>query len=227
VGRQTVCLGLVSSAAQVSRAGAAVTHKAVQQSYLVLPGQSFSFVTSHSADMALMIPEIQDALRELESELSPHAFFPSSGLKLFGKERLCKILRALPDTKRTHGYLAQDIIYSKCVLVFLILLRMGRPEMISCFTREDTLTDSHLPFSQHTELPRGISFEDFNHHQHLFCPPRIKRGNTNYRDDRILPFTSKVFLANGGGAVVDKVTIHPDFDGLHDDAQQGVSDTRP
>lgn len=181
------------------------------------------------------IPEVQDALRNLDSlsvpALAPSdypnaKFFPPSALHRFDSKRLSEILRSIPSTKDAARRLAREIVMCECVSVFLVLLRMGQPAMIDHFMRFDTLSDKRLPLGDSGDFPAGLSFHDFAQHQQPFCAPKIREGNRNFLNERILPLTGREELAEGGSAKVFRIEIHPEFDDLEREARVIVCPTR-
>lgn len=173
------------------------------------------------------IPEVQDALRDLDSLSVPSLaspdypnakFVPPSVLRRFDSKKIYDILRSIPSTKDAARRLAREIVTSECVSVFLILLRMGQPAMIDHFMRFDT-GDQRLPLEKPGDFPPALSFHDFAQHQQPFCAPKIRPGDRTYLNDRILPLTGRKDLVKDGIAKIFKIEIHPEFDALESEAR--------
>lgn len=183
---------------------------------------------------AHQVSQVQDALRWLERQslvsqaTAPHGrlkrFIPRTVVRRhFDKDRIRAILTvAYHDTKHV-GKLATNIVDNGYVLVFLILLRLDKLAFISEFMRQHKWSDQSLPFIHAAGFPVGVSFDDFQAQQQLYCATLMYSGDKIYEDETILPIIEKTEIAEGSSAIIHKVKIHPDYDKLGQDSSVDVS----
>ncbi|KAL9620221.1 MAG: hypothetical protein Q9160_005230 [Pyrenula sp. 1 TL-2023] len=115
-------------------------------------------------------------------------------------------------------------IAQSCPKVFTILILIGQSRFIHSFVGNARLHDEHLPF--HADEARlfpkfegdATFFDDFNKQQWRFCVGQLRQSLDPLQIDNpiILPITRVGNLSKGSGAsaVVRKVTLHEDYDGL-------------
>lgn len=187
----------------------------------------------HSTAMAFQPPQVQDAFRWLERKslvsqaTAPHekpkCFIPPSIVRShFDKERIRDILAANYSGTIHVGRLAKDIVENGYVLVFLILLRLGKLALISEFMRQPRWSDQYLPFTHAAGFPVGIAFDDFQAQQQTYCASPMHSGERLYEDVTILPIIEKKKIADGSSAIIHRVKIHPEYDKLGQDPNVDV-----
>ncbi|KAI2476234.1 SPS1 Serine-threonine protein kinase [Pyrenophora tritici-repentis] len=146
------------------------------------------------------------------------AFISIHQLKRYlDKERLRKLLFYVQRT--SHN---QEVIQDKYIVVFAILLKIGKGAYISHFTSHDSLADDRLPF----EHPNGwfgestSFFEEFYKAQWPFCAKRLERGRFTDKcvpEEMVIPFKRMEVLKQGPNSTVFRVEVFPEYNYLTQD----------
>ncbi|KAI1577344.1 SPS1 Serine threonine protein kinase [Pyrenophora tritici-repentis] len=146
------------------------------------------------------------------------AFISIHQLKRYlDKERLRKLLCYVQRT--SHN---QEVIQDKYIVVFAILLKIGKGAYISHFTSHDSLADDRLPF----EHPNGwfgestSFFEEFYKAQWPFCAKRLERGRFTDKcvpEEMVIPFKRMEVLKQGPNSTVFRVEVFPEYNYLTQD----------
>jgi hypothetical protein len=105
------------------------------------------------------------------------------------------------------------------LIVFAILIRIGRVAHILQFLRRDRLADDRLPILNEDELPHDCKtfFEVFFQIQWHFCAQSFRRDRLNdtyLEDKRIIPITYSEPLNAGPDSDIYKVHIYDGYDKL-------------
>ncbi|KAL8837659.1 MAG: hypothetical protein Q9176_005576 [Flavoplaca citrina] len=105
-----------------------------------------------------------------------------------------------------------DQVRSNYLRAFAILLAVGYGRMIRHFVERRELQDKSLPFPTEPEdFPKTQNqnlFEAFYKEQWQFCALPLEYDMCdNLRDGYILPFTAKQVIADGGSAILYKITV--------------------
>jgi hypothetical protein len=150
-------------------------------------------------------------------------FIPVSALKEYlTGSRIRAILKVLSANQSLD-----QTICNQYLIVFSILLRIGKARYIEHFTRFRSLSDRFLPFTTLDHSPDnwpGSSadfFPAFYDEQWRFCALTFDRDQSPEicLDKRqILPIVEKVKLNSGGSANVYKIKLHAAYNDLVDKA---------
>jgi len=131
------------------------------------------------------------------------------------KDRLRKLLFYVQQTCSN-----EQVIRDNYVVVFAVLLKIGKGAYIKHFTSEDSLVDDRLPFTTSNGWTKDSSyfFEDFYEAQWQFCAKRLERGRLN--DNRVpkeivMPFKKMDVLKKGPDSTVFRVEIFPEYNYLN------------
>jgi hypothetical protein len=153
------------------------------------------------------------------------AFLPCEKLAAYfhanDLENLNNLLVAIYEGEETQ--LTAKEILGQYSAVFCILVRIGKIKFLPCFVDKENLNDVHLPFTP-TQRPSTFPidandtdfFDRFCAEQWRFCPPLMNATSKAFEKDRVLPFTSKAFIAEGASADIYKITIHSAYNYLPD-----------
>lgn len=161
--------------------------------------------------------------RRVPNETALQDFIPISEVQAFfhSPGKTSELLKVLFDEEESRP--RSQTVRNYYILVFCILIAIGRGRQIQHFLRHDHLQDSKLPFFQKPEHFGHDStcspddfFEDFERMQWRFCVPVLDRERT-FRDfdhRTIMPFLKKQRIGGGGSATVYQVEVHRDHDRL-------------
>ncbi|KAK3649115.1 hypothetical protein LTR22_013085 [Elasticomyces elasticus] len=175
-------------------------------------------------------PAIQYALQWLEANsIESYAsdkpdenqrFIPYTAIKTyFDYSRLQTIAEAvwtgLPrgECQRIAG----DIIKQESLRVFCILLCIGSAQHIRNFLRHDLL-DARFPTTQAPdEFPKDVDWSAFHRVQWRYYACRLVQGmERTVSKDKILPIVARNGIGRGDDNTVFRITVHYEYDGMHD-----------
>ena len=129
-------------------------------------------------------------------------------------------------TRQSTGPVNARTVAESCPKIFTILVLIGYSRFIPSFVRNARLRDRRLPFRADEarlfpKLEGGTTFFDkFNAQQWQFCVEPLGQNLSlepvQFDDPMVLPITcmKKLDKGSGNSAVVHKINIHEDYDGL-------------
>jgi hypothetical protein len=135
-------------------------------------------------------------------------------------QAIVKILRRLPPDPSARPILFKqkaEEIHEDFQRIFCTLLYIGRAHKIYDWLANINLKDRQGPWeSRPDRFPDNQKFwTDFHYAQWMFFVERLKyRDNLTWPSERILPFHRQEQLAEGDSAVVYKVLVNSDYNGL-------------
>lgn len=148
-------------------------------------------------------------------------FMPLSQLDKYLREgnRTKRLLQALFHPGQPP--IEPEDVWQNCIIVFSILLLIGKGPFISEFIQHEELWDVKLPFSlrpsRFPPSPDGDRFFDsFFQQQWQFYPHTFRQNviNAQVENERVLPILDKQLLGEGSSAFIYKIKLHPDYDKL-------------
>ena len=148
-------------------------------------------------------------------------FVTSDGLKDYflkdGSKRLRRLLDIVAPSTSGETTSIEDVTNNH-LIVFAILLSIGKGRFVGHFSKREGLSDAKLPFTDKTQFPTDTEdtlFERFKAKQWIFCAARFEsRPEAFWEPDRILPIIFKTPMKSGGGGETFKIKIHPSYDFL-------------
>lgn len=140
------------------------------------------------------------------------------------KIRVRQFLKVLFTTKYDIVQSSTELVQTTYRTVFAILLRIGKGTFIEHFVKHPSLSDKNLPFEIRpanfpwTSTAKPDFFDSFQKEQWAFCVPIFSNmtNNTIFHPNLILPILSRERISKGGSALVDKIRIDPEYDGMID-----------
>ncbi|KAL8693616.1 MAG: hypothetical protein Q9218_001574 [Villophora microphyllina] len=159
-------------------------------------------------------------------------YIPESALEAWMTiERITRLLQALfhgsSESAPNPTYVKRNYLRP-----FAILLCTGFGRMIRHFVEHPNLRDQFLPFSaEPPSFPKSTSpnfFSSFNEQQWHFCPVKLEYDMSHDLGKKyILPIVRKERIGSGGSAILYKIMVDGDYNGLIPDEQTDVKPSRP
>ncbi|KAF2687076.1 kinase-like protein [Lentithecium fluviatile CBS 122367] len=175
--------------------------------------------------------------------LAPSPTYVDDFLKYINSAEVLAIDPSSPQERRAfvpeddlHGYLSESTIRrllscynlsaTECtsirgdyLIVFTILIYIGKGIHIAQFLAHERLSDRFLPLLNDHDLPHGCKdfFDRFYEAQWRFCAQRLRIGrlnDTQLDDRRIIPILESEALHEGPDSCTYKVKVHPSYNQL-------------